>query len=57
VDATGKVVGVVARDGDLAGAQLEDCLRAAAPSWKFPPAEGEYVVDVPITVILGGPAR
>jgi hypothetical protein len=50
----GRVTKVVAGEGDLGGTQLEDCLDAAARSWLFPPAEAEYAVDVPITVIRGG---
>jgi hypothetical protein len=54
VSNVGRVTKVVAGEGDLGGTQLEDCLDAAARSWLFPPAEAEYVVDVPITVIRGG---
>ncbi|HEY6002435.1 MAG TPA: hypothetical protein VIV57_06135, partial [Anaeromyxobacter sp.] len=53
----GRVTKVAAGEGDLGGTQLEDCLNAAGKSWLFPPAEAEYVVDVPITVIRGGAAK
>lgn len=54
VAANGKVVIVKSGDGDLAGPELEGCLTQAAKGWQFPASEGEYVVDVPITVIGGG---
>jgi hypothetical protein len=57
VAANGKVVIVKTSEGDLAGAELESCLTEAAKTWQFPAAEGEYVVDVPITVIGGGAAK
>jgi hypothetical protein len=57
VAANGKVVMVRASEGDLAGAEMEQCLTEAAKTWQFPAAEGEYVVDVPITVIGGGAAK
>ncbi|MGB8932219.1 MAG: AgmX/PglI C-terminal domain-containing protein, partial [Anaeromyxobacteraceae bacterium] len=57
VAANGKVVVVKTSDGDLAGPELESCLTEAAKTWQFPSAEGEYVVDVPITVIGGGAAK
>lgn len=53
VSAPGRVTRVVAAEGDLSGAALEECLAAASRAWPFPPAEGEYVVDVPITVLRG----
>jgi len=54
VATTGRVTKVATDAGDLSGAEVEACLNAAAKGWTFPPAEGEYVVDVPITVIRGG---
>jgi hypothetical protein len=55
--ANGRIVLVQTSDGDLAGAEMESCLTEAAKTWQFPAAEGEYVVDVPITVIGGGAAK
>jgi len=52
--ASGRIVLVRTTDGDLAGAEMEACLTEAAKKWQFPAAEGDYVVDVPITVIGGG---
>ena len=52
--ANGRIVIVRTSEGDLAGAEMELCLTEAAKKWQFPAAEGEYVVDVPITVIGGG---
>jgi hypothetical protein len=57
VAANGRVVLVKASEGDLSGAEMETCLTEAARTWQFPAAEGEYVVDVPITVIGGGAAK
>jgi hypothetical protein len=57
VAANGKVVIVKTSEGDLAGPEMEACLTDAARTWQFPAAEGEYVVDVPITVIGGGAAK
>jgi hypothetical protein len=57
VAANGRVVIVKTSEGDLAGAELESCLTEAAKTWQFPAAEGEYVVDVPITVIGGGATK
>jgi hypothetical protein len=57
VAANGRVVIVKTSEGDLAGAEMESCLTEAARTWQFPAAEGEYVVDVPITVIGGGAAK
>lgn len=54
VSQQGRVTKVLTGDGDLSGAALDDCLGAASASWRFPAAEAEYVVDVPITVIRGG---
>lgn len=54
VSAQGRVTKVLAAEGDLSGTTLEECLGGASRSWLFPPAEAEYVVDVPITVIRGG---
>jgi hypothetical protein len=52
--ANGRIVIVKASEGDLSGVEMETCLTEAAKAWQFPAAEGEYVVDVPITVIGGG---
>jgi hypothetical protein len=52
--ANGRIVIVRTSEGDLAGPEMEACLTEAAKKWQFPAAEGEYVVDVPITVIGGG---
>lgn len=57
VAANGRVVIVKASEGDLAGPEMESCLTEAAKTWQFPAAEGEYVVDVPITVIGGGTGK
>jgi hypothetical protein len=57
VAANGRVVIVKTSEGDLAGTEMESCLSEAAKTWQFPAAEGEYVVDVPITVIGGGAAK
>jgi hypothetical protein len=54
VSAQGRVTKVAAGEGDLSGTSLEECLGAASRAWLFPPAEGEYAVDVPITVLRGG---
>ncbi len=54
VSGQGRVTKVLAAAGDLSGTALEECLGGASRSWLFPPAEAEYVVDVPITVIRGG---
>jgi hypothetical protein len=39
---------------DLAAREFDDCLTRAQGSWVFPSADGDYVVDVPITVVRGG---
>ena len=54
ISAAGRVAKVVSGDGDLAGAGVGECLSAASGAWIFPPADAEYVVEVPITVIRGG---
>jgi hypothetical protein len=54
VSAKGQVTRVLTGEGDLSGTLIEECLGRVSSSWLFPPAEGEYVVDVPITVIRGG---
>jgi len=56
VDPTGHVTGVASGAGALGGPELEECLRQASGAWAFPPADTEYVVDVPITVV-GGSGR
>jgi hypothetical protein len=55
--ANGRIVLVKTSEGDLAGTEMESCLTESARTWQFPAAEGEYVVDVPITVIGGGAAK
>lgn len=57
VNAQGRVTGTATGGGQLGGPELEECLRAASAAWLFPPADAEYVVDVPITVVRGGAAR
>jgi len=57
VSPQGRVTSSAAGGGQLAGPELEECLRAASAAWLFPPADTEYVVDVPITVVRGGSAR
>lgn len=57
VNPQGRVTGASTGAGQLAGPELEECLRAASSGWLFPPADAEYVVDVPITVVRGGAAR
>jgi len=57
VNPKGRVTGIGTGTGQLAGPELEECLRAASAAWLFPPADTEYVVDVPITVVRGGAAR
>jgi hypothetical protein len=54
ISAAGKVTKVRSGDGDLSSAGVAECLSSASGGWTFPPADGEYVVDVPITVIRGG---
>jgi hypothetical protein len=56
VSTQGKVTRV-ASGGDLAGAEVEECLRGASAGWAFPASDAEYVVDVPITVIRGGTGK
>ncbi len=57
VNPQGRVTGAATGTGQLAGPELEECLKAASAAWLFPPADTEYVVDVPITVVRGGAAR
>jgi hypothetical protein len=54
VSPAGRVTGTQVGSGGLGGGELEACLKAASSSWQFPAADGEYVVDVPITVVGGG---
>jgi hypothetical protein len=56
VSPRGRVVRITT-GADFAGDEIEACLGAASASWQFPAAEGEYVVDVPITVMSGGASR
>ncbi len=53
VSAQGRVLTVSAGSGPLASPEMEECLKAASIAWIFPPADAEYVVDVPITVVGG----
>ncbi|HET9553624.1 MAG TPA: hypothetical protein VFP50_11715, partial [Anaeromyxobacteraceae bacterium] len=57
VNPQGRVVGTSAGGGPLGGPEMEECLRAASAAWLFPPAETEYVVDIPITIVAGGANR
>ncbi len=57
VSAQGRIVKVTSTGGDLASDALEACLGRAGALWQFPIAEADYVVDVPIAVIPGGPAK
>jgi hypothetical protein len=57
ISSAGKVVKVLAADGDLVGASVTECLTSASGAWTFPGSDAEYVVDVPITVIRGGAPR
>ena len=57
VSAQGRIVKVTPTGSDLAGDALETCLGRAAATWQFPSADADYVVDVPITVMSGGPAK
>ena len=50
----GRVQSVRAVGADLGSDALDACLATSAARWQFPSAEGEYVVDVPITVVQGG---
>jgi hypothetical protein len=56
VDRAGKVRALRAA-GDLAGAEVEACLREAAAAWTFPAGDGPYSVDVPVTLERGGTRR
>jgi hypothetical protein len=51
---SGRVTGALAGQGELGGGEFEACLQPAAASWQFPPTDGEYVVEVPITVVGAG---
>ncbi len=54
VSAPGRVTGVSTEAGPLAGPELEECLRQASTAWAFPPADAEYEVSVPLTVVGAG---
>ncbi|HET6924010.1 MAG TPA: AgmX/PglI C-terminal domain-containing protein [Anaeromyxobacteraceae bacterium] len=54
VDRQGKVTRLDAGESVLASPPLEQCLRAASAGWRFPVADAEYSVDVPITVVGAG---
>jgi hypothetical protein len=53
----GHVLRVQTAGGDLTGAELERCLLDASKTWKFPAAEAEYDIDVPISLIRRGGGR
>jgi hypothetical protein len=53
----GRVTRLSTSRGELAGAELEECLGRAAASWTFPGTDSEYAVDVPVAVVLGGAPR
>ncbi len=53
----GRVTRLSTSAGELAGAQLEECLGRAAAAWTFPGSDSTYVVDVPIAVVGGGAQR
>jgi hypothetical protein len=54
VDREGKVARIDAGESVLASPPLEQCLRAAAAGWRFPTSDGDYTVEVPITVVGAG---
>ena len=54
VSTIGEVANIATSGGDLAGEQLEGCLTRASASWRFPSADANYAVDVPISVVRGG---
>jgi len=54
VSTRGEVANIATSGGDLAGEQLEGCLTRASASWRFPSADTNYAVDVPISVVRGG---
>jgi hypothetical protein len=54
VSPAGRVTGVGVGSGELGGGDLEACLKVSAGAWQFPSAEGEYQVDVPLTVVGAG---
>ncbi len=54
VSPAGRVTGAAVGSGELGGGDLEACLKVSAGSWQFPSSEGEYLVDVPITVVGAG---
>jgi hypothetical protein len=57
ISPAGKVVKVLAAEGDLVGAGVTECLTSASGAWIFPGSDADYVVDAPITVIRGGAPR
>ena len=50
VDASGAVPRAELQGTDLAGTQLETCLRALASRWRFPSDGRAYVIDAPLRV-------
>ncbi len=57
VSAQGRAVKLAVTGTDVAGEELERCLKSASRAWTFPDSDGDYVVDVPITIVHGGGAR
>jgi hypothetical protein len=53
----GHILRVQTTGGDLTGAELDSCLLDASKGWKFPAADAEYDIDVPISLIRKGGAR
>ncbi len=51
VDRKGRVSQLSTASAQLAGADLEQCLRAAAQGWQLPAADADYVVEVPMTLV------
>lgn len=54
VSAQGRVTEVTAGSGPLSGPELDECLRQASAAWIFPPADTDYEVSVPVTVVGAG---
>ena len=57
VSAQGVTLKVTTSGSDLASETVDACLAAASASWSFPTADGEYVVEFPITFLRGGTGR
>lgn len=54
IGTAGRVTRITTGPGEISGAPVDECLGEASKQWLFPSADGEYVVDVPITVLRGG---